>query len=40
MIKNVNGKDIKNKEDFQKVKEEIRKNRIEWLKERGNLYGL
>ena len=33
MIKEVNGKDIINKDNFEKVKEEIRRNRIEWLKE-------
>lgn len=40
MIRNVDGKNIKDKKDFEKIKEEIRKNRINWLKERGNLYGL
>lgn len=33
MIKEVNGKEIINKDNFEKVKEEIRKNRIDWLKE-------
>ena len=32
MINNVNGKEIINKENFLKVKEEIRNNRINWLK--------
>ena len=40
MIKSVDAKNIKDKKDFEKLKEEIRKNRIEWLKERGSLYGL
>ena len=40
MIKSIDGKNIKEKEDFEKLKEIIRKNRIEWLKERGSLYGL
>ena len=33
MIKEINGKEIINKDNFEKVKEEIRKNRIDWLKE-------
>lgn len=40
MIKKVNGKDIEDKRDFEKVKEIIRQRRIEWIKERGSLYGL
>lgn len=33
MIKKVNGKEIINKDNFEKVKEEIRRKRIEWLKQ-------
>lgn len=40
MINSINGKDIKDKSDYKKLKEEIRKRRIEWIKERGSLYGL
>ena len=40
MIKAVDGKNIKDTNDFNKLKEIIRKNRIDWLKERGSLYGL
>lgn len=40
MIKAVDGKNIKDTNDFKKLKEIIRKNRIDWLKERGSLYGL
>ena len=35
MIKEVNGKQIINKDNFEKMKEEIRKNRINWLREKG-----
>lgn len=35
MMKEVNGKQIINKDNFEKVKEEIRTNRINWLKEKG-----
>lgn len=40
MIKEINGKEIIDKNDFEKVKEDIRKRRIEYIKERGSLYGL
>ena len=40
MIKSINGKEIIDKTNFQKVKENIRTRRIEWIKERGSLYGL
>lgn len=38
MIKEVNGKEILNKDNFEEIKEEIRKNRINWLKEKSNCY--
>ena len=34
MINEVNGKNIIDRDNFEKVKEEIRANRIKWIKER------
>ena len=35
MIKEVNGKQIINKDNNEKVKEKIKKKRINWLREKG-----
>lgn len=40
MMKEINGKNIVNKDNFEKVKEEIRANRIKWIKEKESKNGL
>ena len=40
MVKEINGKNIMNQDNFQKIKEEIRLNRINWIKEKERKNGL
>lgn len=40
MINEVNGKNIIDRDNFEKVKEEIRANRIKWIKEKEKENGL